>query len=90
VPAATAPLAADGDEILDWGGAQRWLRGVGSRENLRQTVQAVGGHAMMFRGPDRDQALHPLAPALAGLHQRIKAVFDPERILNPGRLYLDL
>jgi glycolate oxidase FAD binding subunit len=87
VPAATAPLAADGDEILDWGGAQRWLRGVGSRENLRQSVQAVGGHATMFRGPDRDQALHPLAPALAGLHQRIKAVFDPERVLNPGRLY---
>jgi len=28
----------------------------------------------------------PLAPALAGLHKRLKATFDPHGILNPGRL----
>jgi glycolate oxidase FAD binding subunit len=33
---------------------------------------------------------HPLTPALAGLHARLKREFDPNRIFNPGRLYPDL
>ncbi|MGH6899781.1 MAG: FAD-linked oxidase C-terminal domain-containing protein, partial [Geminicoccaceae bacterium] len=31
----------------------------------------------------------PQAPALARLSARIKASFDPKRILNPGRMYPD-
>jgi glycolate oxidase FAD binding subunit len=29
----------------------------------------------------------PLAPAMLAVHKRLKAVFDPHGILNPGRLY---
>ena len=29
----------------------------------------------------------PLAPALRAIHERLKRAFDPNRILNPGRLY---
>ncbi|MGB6054223.1 MAG: FAD-linked oxidase C-terminal domain-containing protein, partial [Burkholderiaceae bacterium] len=32
----------------------------------------------------------PLAPALAAIHRRLKAGFDPAGIFNPGRMYPDL
>jgi glycolate oxidase FAD binding subunit len=34
-------------------------------------------------------AFHPLPATLHELHRRLKAVFDPAGILNPGRLYPD-
>jgi glycolate oxidase FAD binding subunit len=53
-------------------------------------VEAAGGHATQFRGGDRRSAFHPLPPALAMIHRRLKAEFDPAGIFNPGRLYPDL
>ena len=45
---------------------------------------AVGGHATLFRGPDRSAGvLSAAVPALARLHRELKAVFDPAGILNP-------
>ena len=32
----------------------------------------------------------PLAPAVAAIHRRLKAGFDPSGIFNPGRMYPDL
>ena len=53
-------------------------------------LQWVGGHATLFRGPDKSSgAFQSLSPAVLGLHQRLKAVFDPLGILNRGRLYAD-
>ncbi|HXH03380.1 MAG TPA: FAD-linked oxidase C-terminal domain-containing protein, partial [Candidatus Competibacteraceae bacterium] len=40
------------------------------------------------RGGDRQGAVfQPLPLALAALHRRLKASFDPHGILNRGRLY---
>ena len=33
---------------------------------------------------------HPLAPAIATIHQRLKIEFDPAGIFNPGRMYRHL
>jgi glycolate oxidase FAD binding subunit len=30
---------------------------------------------------------HPLSPALAVIHRKLKRTFDPAGILNPGRIY---
>jgi len=91
VPAATAPLTLEGAVLLDWGGAQRWLRSELPAATIRRTVAAAGGHATLFRGGDRSGAVfQPLQPALLTLHQRLKDTLDPAGIFNPGRMYPEL
>jgi len=86
---ATANLAdLKGKTLLEWGGAQRWLVSQMTPEKLRQTVSAAGGHATLYRGmPEYQQRLHPLDAALQALHKRIKQAFDPDCLLNPGRMF---
>jgi glycolate oxidase FAD binding subunit len=59
--------------------------------HIRQLLAEVGGHATLVRAPALVRAtvevFHPQAPALAALSNRVKAQFDPSRILNPGRMY---
>jgi glycolate oxidase FAD binding subunit len=91
VPAATLPLALEGESLLDWGGAQRWLRSDLPASTIRSAVAAAGGHATLFRGGDRSGAVfQPLQPALLALHQRLKHSMDPAGIFNPGRMYPEL
>lgn len=88
VKPATAPLAIEGEWLLDWGGAQRWLVSSAAPEQVREVVHAHGGHATLFRGGDRhSEIFQPLVPAMLALQQRIKASFDPHTIFNPGRIY---
>jgi glycolate oxidase FAD binding subunit len=90
LPSTAPQLDLPGAPLIEWGGAQRWLRG-GKAEDCRRMAQAVGGHATLFRGGDkRDGVFQPLAPAMAALHGRLKAAFDPRRVFNPGRLHPDL
>ncbi len=91
LPPASAPLDSIGEQLLDWGGAQRWLRSTLPATDIRETVQAAGGHAQLFRGGDRSgEVFHPLAANVLSLHQRLKAAFDPHAIFNPGRMYAEL
>jgi glycolate oxidase FAD binding subunit len=91
VPPATAMLALEGDTLLDWGGAQRWLRSEQPADTLRAMTADAGGHATLFRSGDRKgEVFHPLPAELLLLHQRLKKTFDPAGILNPGRMYREL
>ncbi len=88
VPSTTAPLALEGRELVEWGGSLRWLKGGAEARTIRETAARAGGHAMLFRGGDKSAGVfHPLAPALARIHQRLKAEFDPHGVLNRGRMY---
>lgn len=75
-----------GTWLIDWGGAQRWLRApVAGPDEVFAAAQAAGGHARLFRGANpAAMRCAPLAPALAALHRRVKAAFDPAGILNRG------
>ena len=84
-------LRLEGDTLLDWGGAQRWLLSNESPETIRQAVENVGGHATLFRSQQATADIfHPLPGNLKLLHQRLKHTFDPAGILNPGRMYPDM
>ena len=58
---------------------------------VRRYVDEVGGHATLFRAPSEirqaTSVFHPLEGAVAGITKRIKDAFDPNGILNPGRMY---
>jgi glycolate oxidase FAD binding subunit len=91
VPQVTGPLALPGEQLLEWGGAQRWLCTPLPAAQVREVAAAAGGHATLFRGGDKAAgAFAPLKPPLDRIHRDLKAAFDPDRVFNPGRLYRDL
>jgi glycolate dehydrogenase FAD-binding subunit len=87
VPSTTPPLALSGEQLVEWGGAQRWLCTSAPAATLRNAAEAVGGHAVLFRGKDKSAgAFAPLAPPLDRIHRELKLAFDPDGVFNPGRL----
>lgn len=89
LPPTAAPLALDASELIDWGGAQRWLSGDADPGLVRARAAQLGGHATLWKG-SAEEPFQPLAPGMLALQQQLKRVFDPRRILNPGRLYREL
>ncbi len=87
VPSITPPLDL-GPTLIEWGGALRWIHSNAHDKILRTRVSAAGGHATLFRNrQSNDNAFHPLEPALAKIHHRLKTEFDPHGIFNRGRMY---
>ena len=88
VAQAAQPLNLERPQLIEWGGGVRWVSGDVDALLVRSTAERAGGHATLFRGGDKSIGVfHPLKPAVARIHQRLKAAFDPAGILNPGRMY---
>lgn len=84
----TAPVMALGlPSLVEWGGALRWVAGELDAAALRERVATAGGHATLFRHGDKSVGVfQPLDPVLARIHRNLKSAFDPDGILNPGRM----
>ena len=82
VPPATAALRISGLTLLDWGGAQRWLKSAAAPDEIAAQVAAVGGNAWRFdeRYARRRQ---DLSPARRVLEARVRQSFDPDGLFNP-------
>lgn len=88
VPTDALSASLPGEQLVEWGGAQRWLRSVAPAKEIRACAELLGGHATLFRHGERDSAVfHPLPAALMALQRNLKNAFDPAGVLNPGRLY---
>jgi glycolate oxidase FAD binding subunit len=98
VPSNASALVVKGRQLIEWGGAQRWLKidaaaDPESAARIRTIATAAGGHATLFRAGGKGNdgggipVFQPLAPALARIHQRLTLSFDPAGIFNPGRMY---
>ncbi|MCW5609347.1 MAG: glycolate oxidase subunit GlcE [Rubrivivax sp.] len=89
VPSTAPPLKLSGEQLIEWGGAQRWLCTTAPAQTLRDAAAAVGGHATLFRAHRREDGGRPapLAPPLARIHRELKRAFDPDGVFNRGRLY---
>ena len=90
LPSIAAPLTDLGEPLIDWGGAVRWYAQPAPGVDVREHAVVAGGTAQCWRGAAPGMRFHPLPPAVAGLHQRLKAHFDPLGIFNPGRLVAGL
>jgi glycolate oxidase FAD binding subunit len=89
LPPAAPMLDIDGDCVIDWGGAQRWLQSDMDAVALRRVAKDAGGHASVYRGDARPR-FHPIGESIMALQQRLKKSMDPAGILNPGRIYPEL
>jgi len=85
LPPASPTLSLPGSCLIDWGGAQRWLKTQASVEDVQLAVTKLGGHATLYHPQGAQFA--PLSSGLHALHRCLKETFDPKNILNPGRLY---
>jgi len=93
-------LAAHVEEIVDpqiieWGGALRWVKTRLPAERIRALARRCGGHATLFRAPlpkTRTQVgtFTELTPAMMKIHQRLKQELDAKNIFNPGRMFAGL
>lgn len=88
LPSTAPELKLHGEQLIEWGGAQRWVVTPMAPAALREAAAQAGGHATLFRALDKSPGVFtPLAAPLAAIHQRLKASFDPHGVFNPGRLY---
>lgn len=80
------------NELIDWGGAQRWWSGdaAGSaavQARLRDSPEARAYAVPMFAAPPTQ---HPaLSPVQRALQTRIRDAFDPARLFNRGSSRVD-
>jgi glycolate oxidase FAD binding subunit len=93
--AARVVNAVGGEAIYDWGGAEVFLRmtldqAEAQAQAIRMLVGEAGGNACLFRAPaemrGRIGAFQPRPKALHELSERVRQMFDPNGILNPGKL----
>ncbi len=87
LPSTTPPLDGHGETLIEWGGAQRWVRTSAEGAAVREAAVAAGGSATLFRAREKScPVFQPLQGPLAKIHRRLKDAFDPAGILNPGRM----
>jgi glycolate oxidase FAD binding subunit len=80
--------------FLDWAGGLVWLavadRGDASAGDVQAAVKVLGGHALLVRAAqnirEKVDCMTPEPAPLAALNARVKHAFDPQGILNPGRM----
>ncbi|MGF1592726.1 MAG: glycolate oxidase subunit GlcE [Kiloniellaceae bacterium] len=102
-PRTVAAIAAQlpaAEAFYDWGGGLVWLAVPRDGADhagaavVRAAVAGVGGHATLIRAPLELRAavevFQPQDVATAALTRRVKDSFDPQRVLNPGRMYAGL
>jgi glycolate oxidase FAD binding subunit len=91
VPQSAPVLELPEPPLVEWHGAQRWVRAQpGDGARLRELATRAGGHATLFIAGSPGGTVprfQPLASPLDRIHRDLKAQFDPQGIFNRGRLF---
>ena len=88
LPQTTVPLALPGEQLIEWGGAQRWLCSAAPAAQVRGSVAAAGGHATIFRAQDKSPGVFTaLGSPLDRIQRELMRSFDPQGVFDAGRLY---
>ncbi len=91
----SATITPAAQMYYDWAGGLVWVAmpfaDEPGAEAVRRAVATIGGHATLIRAPASVRAsldvFQPEEPALAALSRRVKESFDPQGVLNPGRMW---
>ena len=100
----TAPDLQLGETVVEWHGAQRWVKlPYGDVASIRSKVNAVGGNAILFIASqaintpanignrvENKVVFNPLKAPLDRIHRDLKRQFDPAGIFNRGRMFADM
>jgi glycolate oxidase FAD binding subunit len=86
---------ADAEVLYDWAGGLVWAAlppaDDANAPLVRSTVAAAGGHATLIRAPAAVRAavdvFTPEPAPLAALTDRVRKSFDPQGVLNAGRMW---
>jgi len=79
--------------LLDWGGGLIWLAipadGGAHPDKVRRAFARCGGHATLVRAPEAERRKVQVfeAEGTRALTEQVKQAFDPEHVLNPGRMF---
>jgi glycolate oxidase FAD binding subunit len=93
--AARVVAATRGEVLYDWGGSQIFIKtsAEGARSqatSLRTLAGEAGGSACLFKAPAALRVdlgtFQPRPKAYQELAERVRTSFDPNRVLNPGKL----
>jgi len=84
-------IELEGDWLMDWGGAQRWLKSNASAVEVFVASQAAGGHATRYgHTSSNEHVFQPLQGPMRKLQARVRDSFDPDRLFNPGRFHPEI
>ncbi len=87
----TPVINISGDCIYNWAGAERWIISEENDYSIFEVIAKTKGHATLFRtglkNSDKNNKFQPLPSSLLKLHKQLKNSFDPNNILNLGKLY---
>ena len=88
--AATAPrleLPPEDAQLIEWGGALRWVVSRLPAEQVHALAADARGHAQAWRGAAEGAArVAPLPEASLRIHRALKRAFDPAGVFNRDRL----
>jgi glycolate oxidase FAD binding subunit len=81
--------------FYDWAGGLLWIAPLAAADccagEIRAAVATAGGHGTLVRAPAAVRAsvgaFAPETGVLAALTRRVKEGFDPQGVLNPGRMW---
>ncbi len=92
----TAPDLQLGETLVEWHGAQRWVKAPYNEvDRIRGIVNTVGGSAIVFIATKAintsvNSVFSPLKAPLDRIHRELKRQFDPAGIFNRGRMFADM
>lgn len=87
VPPTAPMLKVPGEQLVEWGGALRWLVTPLEGGRIRDLARRAGGQATLYAAMDKaGPVFEPPSAVLSPVLARLKAQFDPAGVLNPGRL----
>ncbi|MEL7542723.1 MAG: FAD-binding protein [Pseudomonadota bacterium] len=86
------------EATYDWSGGLIWLEvpeiADAGAADIRRVVATIGGHATLIRAAPAVRAavevFQPLEAGLMRLSRALKSAYDPDAVLNPGRMYADV